>query len=421
MSFQGKYDYRKYAILYVDDEERSLKYFERIFGKDFKVITAPSAAKAWEILEEQHDEIGVLLTDQRMPVEPGTRLLEKVRTTHPRITRILITAFSDISAAIEAVNTGAIYRYLSKPWDVAELEISLRRALEFYIVQTERDMLLKEKLSTLHDLIIKDRVASLGIVASGLSHHIRNSLVAIRTFLDLAPAKLREENFDPATCREPNFWIDFYQQAQKQARRISELLGELTETTDTPSGEEFSQISLGSMVDEAVETLSGDIADRGIEFANEIDKELPQIAANPILVRKMIELLIREELEVLPKGNRCTFSGSVMETPKGRFVSLSITDNGPGLPEEKLRSIFDPFVVRSGDPSDFGINLMSCYLIVYHHGGRATVKATEAGGTEFEFRFPMEQESTATGDQHEEFVSRVLMNDILWERLLAGA
>lgn len=421
MSFPGKYDYKKYAILYVDDEERSLKYFERIFGKDFKVMTAPNAAEAWKIIEENNEEIGVLLTDQRMPVETGTKLLEKVRLAHPRITRILITAFSDISAAIEAVNNGAIYRYLSKPWDTTELEMALRRALEFYIVQTERDMLLKEKLSTLHDLIIKDRVASLGIVASGLSHHIRNSLVAIRTFLDLAPAKLREENIDLKQCREPNFWVDFYQQVQRQARRISELLGGLTDTTGESSAHQFEDLNLKQIVDETVGSLSSTISDRGVKIHNKIGDDLPALNASDSLIRKLIELLIKEELDVLSADAECTIDAQLKETPKGTFLSLSVSDNGPGLSAEQLRSIFDPFVARSGDPSDFGINLMSCYLIAYHHGGKATVKASETGGTQFEFRFPISQEASLEDDQHEEFVSRVLMNDILWERLLAGA
>ncbi|MDA7916088.1 hybrid sensor histidine kinase/response regulator [Verrucomicrobia bacterium] len=420
MSFPGKYDYKKYSILYVDDEVRSLKYFERIFGKDFRVITAPSAAEAWKIIEEQHETIGVLLTDQRMPVETGTKLLEKVRNAHPRIARILITAFSDISAAIEAVNTGAIYRYLNKPWDVTELEMSLRRALEFYIVQTERDMLLREKLSTLHDLIIKDRVASLGIVASGLSHHIRNSLVAIRTFLDLAPAKLREENIDLTKCREPNFWVDFYQQVQSQARRISELLGGLTETTDGNSLQ-FESINLKQIIDETLTKMSPQITESGIKVINHLEEDFPDLHASPTLIRKLIELLIKEELDVLSPNAECNITGQNIETPKGHFLSITVTDNGPGIPDEKLRSVFDPFVARSGEPSDFAINLMSCYLIAYHHGGKATVRAVKAGGTQFEFRFPISQETSDPEDQHEDFVSRVLMNDILWERLLSGA
>src|SRR5678815_3174274 len=131
------------------------------------------------------------------------QLLEKARQLRPRIIRMLATAYSDFEAAVDAVNTGAIYKYVHKPWDIPGLEVTLKRALEFFMVQRERDELLREKLSVLHNLMITDRVVSLGVLAAGLGHHIRNSLVAIRTFLDLAPEKLQEEKVDLEELRSP--------------------------------------------------------------------------------------------------------------------------------------------------------------------------------------------------------------------------
>src|SRR5512142_3224974 len=113
---QSLYDYKKFAILYVDDEEKSLKYFTRAFEDQFRIFTAPNAQDGFRVLEEHKDEIGVLMTDQRMPGEKGVWLLEKGRQLRPRIIRILVTAYADMDAAIAAVNTGAIYRYVHKPW-----------------------------------------------------------------------------------------------------------------------------------------------------------------------------------------------------------------------------------------------------------------------------------------------------------------
>jgi two-component system, probable response regulator PhcQ len=224
---QSFYDYKKFAILYVDDEEKSLKYFARAFQDQFRVFTATNAQDGYALLEQHKDEIGILMTDQRMPGEKGVQLLERARQLRPKIIRIIATAYSDLDAAIDAVNTGAIYKYVHKPWEVATLELTLRRALEFFMVQRERDGLLKEKLSVLHNLMITDRVVSLGLLAAGLGHHIRNSLVAIRTFLDLAPEKLQEEQVDLEELRNPNFWRDFYGHVQNQLVRITELLTDL--------------------------------------------------------------------------------------------------------------------------------------------------------------------------------------------------
>src|SRR5437667_4818928 len=224
---QHLYDYKKHAILYVDDEEKSLKYFQRAFEDRFRILTAANAQAGLKLLEQHKDSIGLLMTDQRMPGEKGVWLLEKARQLRPRIIRILATAYSDMEAAIAAVNTGAIYKYVTKPWDPPQLENTLKRGLEFFMVQNERDQLLREKMSVLHNMMIADRIVSLGLLAAGLSHHIRNSLVAVKTFLDLAPAKLREENLDVDALRNPDFWKDYYHHVQSQLCRINSLLKDL--------------------------------------------------------------------------------------------------------------------------------------------------------------------------------------------------
>src|SRR6185369_13846441 len=154
-------------------------------------------------------------------------LLEKSRALQPRTIRILATAFSDMEAAIDAVNSGAIYKYVTKPWDPAQLEETLKRALEFFMVQQERDQLLQEKMSVLHNMMIADRIVSLGLLAAGLSHHIRNALQAVRTFVDLAPSKMAEEKLDLSGLRNPDFWKEYYQNVQGQIVKINNLLNDL--------------------------------------------------------------------------------------------------------------------------------------------------------------------------------------------------
>src|SRR5947209_12620921 len=197
----NRYDYKKFALLYVDDEEKSLKNFVRAFEDQFRILTAVNAQEGLKLLEQHADDIGLVMTDQRMPGEKGVWLLEKARQLRPRIVRILATAYSDMDAAIAAVNMGAIYKYVTKPWDPPQLENTLKRGLEFFMVQNERDELLKEKMSVLHNMMIADRIVSLGLLAAGLSHHIRNSLVAVKTFLDLAPAQMEEAKMDINSLR----------------------------------------------------------------------------------------------------------------------------------------------------------------------------------------------------------------------------
>ena len=179
------HDYRQFTILYVDDEAQALKYFRKALEKDFEILTAENVEEARKILAEQADRIGILVCDQRMPGERGTDLLASARTDYPGIIRVLTTAYSDLDSAIEGVNSGAIYKYIVKPWDVRDLRGVLLRAMDFFIVQRQRDSLLREKLSVLQRMMVSDRIRSLAVLAAGLSHHIRNSMSALKTFLDL--------------------------------------------------------------------------------------------------------------------------------------------------------------------------------------------------------------------------------------------
>src|SRR5438067_8907294 len=262
------YDYKKFAILYVDDEEKSLKNFVRAFQEEFRILTAVNAQDGFKLLEQHADEIGLMMTDQRMPGEKGVWLLEKARQLRPRIVRILATAYADMDAAIAAVNTGAIYKYITKPWDPPQLDNTLKRGLEFFMVQRERDQLLMEKMSVLHNMMIADRIVSLGLLAAGLSHHIRNSLVAVKTFLDLAPSKMEEEKMDLTGLRNPDFWKEYYQNVQNQIAKINNMLKNLWTASEKPTFEFGDKVQLRQVVAETVEQLKESFAAKNLHVDN---------------------------------------------------------------------------------------------------------------------------------------------------------
>jgi len=411
------YDYKKFAILYVDDEVQSLKGFARAFSDEFRVFTAPSAQEGLALLEKHKDEIGVLMTDQRMPGEKGVWLLERARQLRPHIIRILATAYSDMDAAISAVNTGAIYKYVSKPWEPPQLEQTLKRALEFFMVQSERDELLKQKMSVLHNMMIADRIVSLGLLAQGLSHHMRNSLQAVKTFLDLAPSKLQEEKLNPDEMRNPDFWREYHQNVQTQIEKINNMLKDLWAASATPSVEFKDQVQLRAVVAEAVVQLAAEFAAKKITVVNDIPETLPPLLVDKPKFVRLFDLLLKDEAVSLPTGSTVTFSAH----GSSEHVYLQVRDNGPGLPQEALRVVFDPFVLRTDAPMEYGINLMACYFIVHHHGGKIEAASEPGKGAAFHLRLPINSNRPAAGAHDEDLFKKVLLNDSLWEKLITAA
>ena len=414
------YNYKKYAVLYVDDEEKSLKYFTRAFEDQFRILTAARADDGLKLVEQHKDTLGVLMTDQRMPGNKGVWLLEKTRQIQPRIIRILATAYADMDAAIAAINSGAIYKYITKPWDPPTLEFTLKRALEFFIVQRERDQLLREKLTVLHNMMIADRMVSLGLLAAGLSHHIRNSLVAVKTFLDLAPSKLKAEDVQLDSLRDPEFWKDYYRNVQTQIEKINNMLKDLWVASEKPSFEFKDVVRLHEVIAAVMAKLRDKLTARKIRVEVRIPDSLPAMTVDKPKFTRLFELMFEDEIVSLPEGSQIIISAQASEgLAQEPEIRIDVQDNGPGLPKEALRLIFDPFVVRSDSPMEYGINLMACFFIVHHHGGMIVAQSHETKGTSFILRLPVDPNQRPIIEENQAFLEKVLLNDTMWEKLMA--
>jgi DNA-binding NtrC family response regulator len=136
------------GVLYVDDEVNNLNSFKAAFRRYFNIYTAQSAKEGRKLLESE--EIGVIITDQRMPGETGIEFLESILPIYPDTIRILLTGFSDINAVMGAINRGQVYKYLVKPWQDDELKMYIQNALELYNLRKEnKELAHKLKLANM--------------------------------------------------------------------------------------------------------------------------------------------------------------------------------------------------------------------------------------------------------------------------------
>lgn len=405
---QTFYDLKRYAVLYVDDEEMALKYFERSFGKEFRILTANNAAAGLKIIEEQGDDIGILITDQRMPGEKGVDLLQRALQLRPRLVRMLVTAYADFGVTVDAVNLGNIFRYISKPIQVEDMRNTLHRAMEFFIVMQERDDLLREKLSVLQNILIIDRVLSLGVLAAGVGNHLHNPLQAVQSFLDLAPGRIRPESVDIGRLRSPTFWRDFHDLVAKQVARIGELMGGLATAPAVPTS-----FSPSDVVTEVVEQNKSALSSVGVTLTCDC-AGLPAIQSDAYRFQKLIEMLLRIDLAPEVQAHNAALS---MKSAGDSTLGIIFRNDGAGIPAEAARSVFDPFHIRTDGSNESGLSLMAVFFLVHHLGGRVASLSAAGQGLQIALEFPTSLPAPTEG-QSREFITQVLMNDSLWERLL---
>lgn len=151
-------------IMFVDDEERILRSLALQFRRHYEVLTESDPLRALQRLREE--QIHVLVSDQRMPQMSGAQLLAEAREIAPNTLRILLTGYSDLDAAVEALNNGGIFRYLTKPWDQQEMAFTLRQAAELAMRQAQPlQTVASEQLSApLTLLLLDDEPDTLGVV-----------------------------------------------------------------------------------------------------------------------------------------------------------------------------------------------------------------------------------------------------------------
>jgi len=130
-------------VLVVDDEVHIISALRRLFRREgYELMMAGSAEEALEILEEK--PANLILSDHRMPGMSGTELLGEVRNRWPDTIRMILSGYSEVGTIITAINDGAVYKYLSKPWNDEEIKLHVRRALELQELQLENRRMAEE-------------------------------------------------------------------------------------------------------------------------------------------------------------------------------------------------------------------------------------------------------------------------------------
>lgn len=375
---------RDYAILYVDDEVKALKYFEAIFNPIAPIYIANSPEEGYRLFAEHHDHIAIVVSDKKMPGESGLDLLKRMRDLDPQPLRFLVTAFSDLDAAVASLNDGLLYSYLTKPWDPDELEHRLTRALHHFRLDRERERLVREKTEAFQHLLMSDKAASIGILSAGLNHHLRNALTVLRTFYDLLPYQLEEEIVGQP--KDGAFWGEFYEEVGGQIDRMTAILTNLSEGTRI-SGLSLSEgIDLGHTIREAGTLVLEERPDLKVTY--HIPECLPRMTGDREKLSQLGRFLFEETRGTLKEGAEIEVRLEPLDSSAA--IELTFIDNGDPVPQEDLARLFDPFYVRPNRPEELGTNLMACYLTVFHHGGTIRAERTTDGRNALVIVLPVE-------------------------------
>jgi two-component system probable response regulator PhcQ len=410
-------DYKSHALLFVDDEEQARKYFQMAFDEDFQVLTAPGVEEAWQIIAGGAPAVGVVITDQRMPRQAGTELLGRVRRTYPEIVRILTTAHADLDAAIDAVNSGAIFRYLVKPWEIRDLRVTLRHAMEYFHLRRERDMLLREKLSSLEHMLIADRVRSLAILAEGLSGQVRNTMTALSAYVELAREKCKRDLPTAAALTEEH-WKNLQWETEDATRHLLKFVQDVAAATLERRENFGDSVELDRLLEAAWPLARERYPSATLEL--ELARDLPKLSCNRATLERMFVNLfsaaLRSQSDEHSRAPVRVIAREVTKVWGADSVAIRIVR--PGFDEASLKPLFMPaWTVSAEEESP---DLLAAFFVVHHHGGTVGIESDSPSGGGFRVTLPFDPTAVKRAPFDDSAADKLFSQLPRWEALERG-
>jgi signal transduction histidine kinase len=225
-----------------------------------------------------------------------------------------------------------------------------------------------------------DRLASLGTLTAGLAHEIRNPLVSIKTFTQLLPQRLEDEEFR-------NHFLNI---AVGEVDRISSLVTELLDFA-RPSDPKLELEDINSILDGMILLVSTESKKKLIQLVKNYNKELPPINIDKEQIKQVFLNILLNAIEATPENGTVTVKTRHFVKPGGRpYLQIEFTDTGSGIPSEKLEEIFNPFFTTKRTGSGLGLSIS--HQIVQDHQGYIEVESELGKGASFFINLPLQQD-----------------------------
>jgi PAS domain S-box-containing protein len=226
----------------------------------------------------------------------------------------------------------------------------------------------------------REKMVSLGHVAAGIAHEIRNPLSGINVLID----GIRENFQDPDSVDDI---FRLLNETQKASDKIAAVIKRVLDFS-RPSQPHLSLTDINLPVREALELSKTTLRKAGIILETDLNDSLPPLYIDQQMIEQVIMNLLSNAIEAL-KADCPEKRLRVRSRQSNGYVIVDIADSGPGVPDAFWDKIFDPFYTTRSDGSGIGLSL--CQRLVADHGGNISISKSDWGGAEFSIRIPTEK------------------------------
>ncbi len=383
-------------VLVVDDEKIILDLTSMILrSRGYHVLTAQGAQEGLQIIARENP--AVVLLDYMMPVMDGMTALRRIRQEFPDTYVIMFTGKGSEEIAVELMKAGAS-DYVLKPFNNQDLVdridnvLRLRRIeLHNRELEEERIRLLQEierwnrelerrveektqALEKAHAEIVQaEKLATLGHLAGGMAHEIRNPLNSISLFAQILKSGVGEEGER----------LIYAEKILKEVDRIDDILIQLLATSKRPRFE-LQQVSIDRVIDRVLGSFEGQVKAQNVTVRRHFERIPPPIMADALEIEQIFSNLFVNSLYAMADGGEL----NIFLAHDEKEVRIAVSDTGGGISRENLGKVFEPFFTTKAKGTGFGLSVV--LRIVRTYKGSIRVESEPGEGTTFHIRLPLD-------------------------------
>jgi signal transduction histidine kinase len=356
-------------ILIIDDEEIVLDSCLAVLeGGGYEITMAPDGTEGLKVAQEFAPDL--VLVDLMMPGISGFEVLEGLRGIDPTIVAIVITGYSTVESAVEAMKRGA-FDFLPKPFTPDELRLIVERGLEKRRLVLEAIALRKERE------LLQQNFAAI------ISHELRAPLSAVQQNLFVLTAELESRLNEAQKGRFERLKTriaDLLKMIQSWLRAVSVPEGKI--------GDDFAPVSLQAAIAKAIESVQPHSTRKDIAVTDSTPESLPQVLGDETILTEALVNLIGNAVKYTHAGGKVAVSARV----EADQVMVSVADTGVGLAADDVPFVFDAFYRGKIGPdaeAGCGLGLALTRRIIEAHHGTISVESEIGKGTTFTVRLPV--------------------------------
>ena len=352
----------KHTVLCVDDEPNIVEALERLLRRKYSVITATSGEDALKLLKEH--EVDLIISDQKMPKMSGVEFLKKSLNIQPNCVRILLTGYTDIESAIEAINKGEIYRYISKPWDNSEIQSIVDQAVDKY--QTAQSL----KIKTLELEKAYEELKSLDTAKTQfmylINHELKTPLTSILSYLEI----LMETQLNPEQLK-------FSNRIMEGADKLQKLVDDVLILIKAESGllkPQLKKQSLKKIISDSFDKRSKDFKKQGLKIKLQLIDD--SFNTDSQFVSDVVDRIVDNSIKFSNKDSQveCT-----MKNSDGQ-LEMKFTNNGKIILQKNIDKILNPFTLDENylnHSQGNGLGLSICTSLLKSLGGNLKIDSSK--------------------------------------------